>query len=151
MDDPRGKIIELMEDDYGLKFSVRISDSEDKLKTKIDEKIFEEFSIGFQTINSVWTKQDDGTYLRELTEVKLWEISIVTIARDKNARITDVKSLEFADNLFESLIKSEKSEEKKFKLLQLKSLFDGEPIESLERQKPNAQVKTLDFNKFKFK
>ena len=151
MDDPRGKIIELMEDDYGLKFSVRISDSEDKLKTKIDEKIFEEFSIGFQTINSVWTKQDDGTYLRELTEVKLWEISIVTIARDKNARITDVKSLEFADNLFESLIKSEKSEEKKFKLLQLKSLFDGEPIQSLEQQKPNEQIKTLDFSKFKFK
>jgi HK97 family phage prohead protease len=132
MYNPKGKIIELVEDEIGLKFTIRISDAEPELKTKILEKIFEEFSIGFQTINSSWSEQADGTYIRELTEVKLWEISIVTIARDENARITDIKSLNFAENILDDLLKTEKSEQKKFQLLQLKSLFAGEPMESLD-------------------
>ena len=149
MDEPKAKILELKEDDFGLWFSARISDAEPELKTKIKETIFEEFSIGFQTINSVWEQQADSTYLRKLTEVKLWEISIVTIARDSNSRITDIKSLQLANGVLEKLIKSEKSEEKKFQLLQLKSLIDGEPNDSLDENKPKAN-EGLDFKKFKF-
>lgn len=151
MYNPKGKIVSLEEDEIGLKFTIRISDAEPELKTKIREQIFEEFSIGFQTINAVWEKQDDGTYLRKLTELKLWEISIVTIARNENARITDIKSMQFADEIIDRLIKEEKNESKKYQLLQLKSLFEGEPIESLDGKKPKEQVKTLDFSKFKFK
>lgn len=151
MYNPKGKIVSLEEDEIGLKFTIRISDAEPELKTKIREQIFEEFSIRFQTINAVWEKQDDGTYLRKLTELKLWEISIVTIARNENARITDIKSMQFADEIIDRLIKEEKNESKKYQLLQLKSLFEGEPIESLDGKKPKEQVKTLDFSKFKFK
>jgi HK97 family phage prohead protease len=150
MYNPKGKIIELVEDEIGLKFTIRISDAEPELKTKILEKIFEEFSIGFQTINSSWSEQADGTYIRELTEVKLWEISIVTIARDENARITDIKSLNFAENILDDLLKTEKSEQKKFQLLQLKSLFAGEPMESLDKEKPKEEVRNFNVSKFKF-
>jgi len=150
MEDPKGKIIELVEDEAGLKFVIRISDAEPKLKTKIQEKIFEEFSIGFQTINASWSKQTDGTYIRELTEIKLWEISIVTVARDENARITDIKSLNFAENILDDLLKMEKNEQKKFQLLQLKSLFVGEPIESLNDKKPTDETRNFNVSKFKF-
>lgn len=151
IDEPKAKILELKEDDYGLWFSARISDAEPELKTKIKETIFEEFSIGFQTINSAWEQQSDGTYLRKLTEIKLWEISIVTIARDENSRITDIKSLQLANGVIEKLIKNEKNEEKKFQLLQLKSLIDGEPEQPLENQKkPIEEKKGLNLSKYKF-
>ena len=144
--EPKAKIIELKEDEKGLFFKARISDSEPELKTKIREEIFSEFSIGFQTINAMWEKKTDGTWLRKLVEAKLFEISVVTIARDENSRITEIKSIEMID----SLIKSESNEEKKYKLLQIKSLFENEPISSLEVKKPITQENGFDFDKITF-
>lgn len=149
LDDAKGKIIELKEDDYGLFVKVRISDAEDELKTKIKEEIYTEFSIGFSTINSKWEKKEDGTYIRHLTEIKLYEISVVTVARDENAKITDIKSIENALKTIDSLINTEKNEEKKYKLLQLKSLFDIEPAEPLEEKKP-IEKRGLNLSKYKF-
>ena len=145
--DAKGKILELKEDETGLFIKVRISDAETELKTKIREDIYKEFSIGFQTIKSEFKKDDEAdnekVYVRELQEIKLFEVSIVTIARDENSVITDIKSMVDAGNLIDTLIENEKVEEKKYKLLQLKSLMTNEPIQSLENNKP----KTLDINK----
>jgi hypothetical protein len=149
-DDAKGKIIELKEDETGLFIKVRISDAEQELKTKLKEEIYNEFSIGFSTINSKWDKKEDGTYLRHLIEIKLYEVSVVTIARDENAKITDRKSAENAIKTLDSLIETEKNEEKKYKLLQLKSLFDFEPEQPLEQKKPNETKRSLNLSKYKF-
>jgi uncharacterized protein len=149
-DDAKGKIIELKEDEIGLFIRVRISDAEQELKTKLKEEIYNEFSIGFTVINSNWEKKEDGLYIRHLTEIKLYEISVVTVARDENAKITDRKSYQIAINTIDSLIKTEKNEEKKYKLLQLKSLFDFEPEQPLEQKKPNEIKRSLNLSKYKF-
>ena len=149
-DDAKGKIVELKEDETGLFIKVRISDAEQELKTKLKEEIYNEFSIGFSTINSKWEKKEDGTYLRHLIEVKLYEVSVVTVARDENAKITDRKSIENALKTIDSLINNEKNEEKKYKLLQLKSLFDFEPDTPPEEKKPIDDKKSFNVSKYKF-
>lgn len=154
LDNPKAKILELKEDAKGLYFEARISDSEPELKTKIAEKIFEELSIGFTTVNVSWEKKMDGTYLRKLVEIKLYEISIVTVARDENSKLTGVemKSEEIKGlaDFLEELLKTEKTESKKYKLLQLKSLLTFEPVTPLEKvEEPKKEV--IDFSKISFK
>lgn len=46
-------------------------------------------SIGFNTIKATWNKVD---HVRELIEVDLWEVSIVTFAALGSARVADVKN-----------------------------------------------------------
>lgn len=146
LSDPKGKIVELKEDSYGLYIEVRISDAEPELKTKLKEGIYKEFSIGYVTIGYAFEKLSDGTYTRKLTEVKLYEVSVVTIARDENAIITEVKSIEILDDL----ILNENNEEKKSELQKLKSLITSKPITSLAGDKP-TKADVIDFNKLNFK
>jgi HK97 family phage prohead protease len=148
IDNPVGKIVELKEDENGLFIDVRISDAEPELKTKIQEGIYDEMSIGFQTIKSLWEKKADSTWLRKLTEVKLYEVSVVTIARDENAKITDIKSAAEAISIVNSLIDKEKNEEKKYQLLQLKSLMTDEPVTPLVPETEPITPK-VDVDEFK--
>lgn len=140
IDEPVAKIIELKEDEIGLYFEARISDAEDDLKTKIREKIFSEMSFGFKTIKADFNKKEDGTYTREVKEVMLFEISVVTIARNGNAKITEIKSITDFNGILDSLLGKEDNQEKKYQLLQLKSLVGSEPIGSLEEKKPIMEV-----------
>ena len=144
LDDPKAKIVELKEDGEGLYLYARISDSEPTLKTKINEKIFQEFSFGFVTVKSEMIPQKDGTFVRNIFEVKMYEASVVTIARNDKALITEVKSLELIDEL----ISQEKDETKKFKLLQLKSLQTIEPetLKIYEPKKEQIELDKLVFN-----
>lgn len=145
LDDPKGKIKELKEDEVGLYVEIRVSDAEPQLKTKIKEEIFTEFSIGYETILCSWDVKSDGTYVRKLKECKLYEISIVTIARDSNAKIEEIKSVEIID----SLIDREKNEQKKYQLKQLRLLMTEQP--TIEATVPEeASTKSLDINKLKF-
>lgn len=149
MDDPKGKIIELKEDDYGLYCKVRISDSEDELKTKIKEGIFSEFSFAFLPLKSEIKKEIDDTYTRRISEMKLGEISIVTIARNELAKITSVKSLSDVEVMFDDIIETEQDEKKKLNLMQIKSLVMIEPEIPLDTEKP-IEVKKYNFSKYKF-
>lgn len=149
MDDPKGKIIELKEDDYGLYCKVRISDSEDELKTKIKEGIFSEFSFAFLPLKSEIKKEIDDTYTRRISEMKLGEISIVTIARNELAKITAVKSLSDVEVMFDDIIETEQDEKKKLNLMQIKSLVMIEPEIPLDTEKP-IEVKKYNFSKYKF-
>jgi HK97 family phage prohead protease len=149
---PIGKITTIVEDDMGLKISVRISDSEDDIKTKIKEGILKEMSIGFQTIRY---SQDTDTDIRRIQECKLWEISLVTIASNPLAVITGMKSDEQKDFLeaeFDKLLAIESNREKKFNILKLKSLVLGLPKEiSQPEDKPKeTEIKGLDINKLNF-
>jgi HK97 family phage prohead protease len=149
INNPVGKIVELKEDEIGLWVEVRISDAEPELKIKLQEGIYDEFSIGFNAIKAMWKAQPDGTYIRELNEIKLGEISVVTIARDEKAKITDVKSAEQAIDIIENLLSNIKQEEYKYQLMQLKALFLSEPPEALEEEQPQEAKNEFDANEFK--
>jgi HK97 family phage prohead protease len=142
IDEPIGKIISYNDTPVGLEIKVRISDAEATVKTKIEEGILKELSIGFVPISINLTKQTDETYIREITEIKIYEISLVTIARNERSVITNIKS----DTLLmlDGLIKEEKNESKKYKLLQIKSLFISEPPTVLAKDKPTKSVNSLN-------
>lgn len=146
---PIGKIIELTEDAKGLYIKARISDAEDDIKTKIREKILREMSIGYQTIKYEMYTPDDGDDIRYLTEVKLWEVSLVTLAKNKFALLDDVKGINRLDVLsdeFDKVIAVERNEQKKFSLLMLKSLA-LEPQEALKPPKESIFSKLSFTNK----
>jgi HK97 family phage prohead protease len=151
---PIGKIEEIKEDDKGLYVKVRISDAEDDIKTKIREGILKEMSIGFNTIKSMY---DEVTEIRTIIEVKLWEVSLVTIACNSMTVITGMKSIEHRDSIIELVEKMfaiEQNRNKKFELLKLKSLIQSMPIESHRVVEPTIVEETkndkLDINKLKF-
>jgi len=97
MDKPIGKIKELYEDDKGLMFVAEIP------KTTLGNDALELMKAGIVTENSVGIlpiqKQMKDDY-REITEVKLYEISAVTLAANDQAKILDVKGKVDIENEF---------------------------------------------------
>jgi HK97 family phage prohead protease len=97
MDKPIGKIKEMYEDDKGLMFVAEIP------KTTLGNDALELMKAGIVTENSVGIlpiqKQMKDDY-REITEVKLYEISAVTLAANDQAKILDVKGKMNIENEF---------------------------------------------------
>lgn len=149
--DPIGKIEELKEDNYGLWLRVRISDSADEVKTLIREGILNEMSVGFETMKYTY---DETVDVRTITEAKLWEVSLVTIAANPLAVITSVKSIEEKNSIleqeFDKIIAIEQNREKKYNLLKLKSLVFALPRESQREEEPIKEKKGFDFDKITF-
>jgi HK97 family phage prohead protease len=97
MDKPIGKIKEMYEDDKGLMFVAEIP------KTTLGNDALELMKAGIVTENSVGIlpiqkQMKDG--FREITEVKLYEISAVTLAANDQAKILDVKGKVDIENEF---------------------------------------------------
>jgi len=94
---PIGKMKELYEDDKGLVFVAEIP------KTQLGNDVMELMKAGVITENSVGimpiVKENKGDY-RELREVKLYEISAVTLAANDQAKILDVKGLKNIDQVY---------------------------------------------------
>jgi HK97 family phage prohead protease len=131
MDKPIGKIKEMYEDDKGLMFVAEIP------KTTLGNDALELMKAGIVTENSVGIlpiqKQMKDDY-REITEVKLYEISAVTLAANDQAKILDVKGKVDIENEFKRfdalaklIRKGNISDEMGYaiesELLKLKSLF----------------------------
>lgn len=49
-----------------------------------------EMSIGFDALNWEMTEQEDEEIIREITELRLWEVSIVPFGADRKTRMTEV-------------------------------------------------------------
>ena len=102
---PIGKIKELEEDEYGLKFVAEIPKT--TFGTEVLELlkygVIEENSVGMQVLDR--ENREDG--VRVITEAKLYEISAVTLAANDQAKILDVKSkhdkLDFINKKFNRL------------------------------------------------
>ena len=110
LDRPIGKMIILKEDSNGLYMEAKFGthrDGDDYYKMA-KEGIINEFSVGFQAIQK--EKNDDGGY--DISEIKLWEVSMVTIAANDEAIVTDVKS----QDSFHKLVTQVEDEDLKFKL-----------------------------------
>lgn len=87
---PVGQWIEMREDETGLYAKGRLFDSVDPLvyeAMKAGE--LDGLSIGFRVRKS---KMDEETGIRTLTDIDLWELSIVTFPADDSARVSAVKA-----------------------------------------------------------
>ena len=152
MNQPIGKMTELYEDDKGLVFVAEIA------KTQLGNDVVQLMKSGVITENSVGImpiqKNNKGDY-REITEVKLYEISAVTLAANDQAKILDVKGnvdLEKLskryDNLSKLIRKGNISDEMGFaieaEILKLKSLFVEFTKPDIEITSPNVEIKNND-------
>lgn len=152
MNQPIGKMTELYEDEKGLVFVAEIA------KTQLGKDVVELMKSGVITENSVGImpiqKNNKGDF-REITEVKLYEISAVTLAANDQAKILDVKGnidvdklSKRYDNLTKLIRKGDISDEMGFaieaEILKLKSLFIEftKPVDEITS--PNVEVKNND-------
>jgi len=151
---PIGKIIEIEDKSEGLWIKVRLSDSEEDIKTKVREGILKEMSIGYRTINSTEAVVD-GKTINYLNEVMLYEVSLVTIAANPEAVITGMKSEQKANLIsdeFERLISIERNAAKKYDLMKLKTLIitalsTTEPAQATQKnEEPQAYKKEQVIN-----
>lgn len=143
---PIGKILDIKEDAKGLWLRVKISDAENDIKTKIKEGILKEMSIGYSVLDMKRGEQD-GEDVNFLTEIKLYEVSLVTIAANPMAMIESMKAegqeaSDVIDAEFDRLISIERNSEKKFEIMKLKALVMSLPLESKATEKPAKEEST---------
>ena len=158
MDMPIGKMRELYEDDKGLVFVAEIA------KTQLGKDVVELMKSGVLTENSVgimpMQKENKGDY-REISEVKLYEISAVTLAANDQAKILDVKGnvdieklSKRYDNLCKIVRKGNISDEMGYaveaEILKLKSLFIEFTKPTDEVTLPNVESKKDDFDVYNY-
>ena len=131
MDKPIGKMVNLVEDEKGLVFEAEIA------KTQLGMDVIELIKAGVITENSVGIlpiQKEMVNGRREINEVKLYEVSAVTLAANDQAMILDVKGnvdpnkvIKRYDNIARLIRKGNISDELGFALeseiLKLKSIF----------------------------
>ena len=131
MDKPIGKMVNLEEDEKGLVFEAEIA------KTQLGMDVIELIKAGVITENSVGILPIQKEMIngkREITEVKLYEVSAVTLAANDQAMILDVKGnvdpnkvIKRYDNIARLIRKGNISDELGYALeseiLKLKSIF----------------------------
>jgi HK97 family phage prohead protease len=165
MDKPLGKIVKLGEDDKGLYFEAEIP------KTTLGKDVIELMKAGVITENSVGIlpiqKDNSGEY-RQLNEVKLYEISAVTLAANDQAILLDVKGnydrekvLKRYDNLVKVIRKGQISDDLGYaiesELVKLKSIFASlitlptelEVTEPMEVKRDDSEIYNYLINKLK--
>ena len=96
MAQPIGKPISMNEDDNGLFIEAKISDSTlgRDVKTMVSEGILKEFSVGFIPI-----KEEQIGNVNYIKEIKLFEFSLVTLAANPLAQVTEYKGTKSVDDL----------------------------------------------------
>lgn len=131
MDKPLGKMVNLYEDEKGLVFEAHIP------KTRLGLDVIELMKSGVITENSVGILPIQKEFVgghRNINEVKLFEISAVTLAANDQAMIMDVKGnydkekvLKRYDNISKLIRKGDISDDLGYALeaeiLKLKSIF----------------------------
>lgn len=148
---PIGKINVLEERPRGLWLQSRISDAEPSVKQKIKEGILKEFSIGYSTVKYMMDDTEPMNPIRRLKEVKLWEISLVTIAANPLATLDKIKSefgIESLEEQFDLIIEKEKDHFKKHELLKLKyiALNQDKSLETLIEEPPKGlTIEDIDY------
>jgi HK97 family phage prohead protease len=151
MDKPIGKMVNLEEDEKGLVFEAQVP------KTRLGLDVIELMKAGVITENSVGIlpiqKAMNGQY-RELNEVKLFEVSAVTLAANDQAMILDVKGnfdpekiLKRFDNMAKLIRKGDISDDLGYALeaeiYKLKSLYINATLPTIEVTEPTV-VKSDD-------
>lgn len=140
---PIGKIEEIYEDDKGLKVVVKLSAANEDIQTKVKEGILKEMSIGYRTINSR-SEIQNGIEVNLLTEIKLIEISLVTVAANPLAVIETMKSetekTDYIKSQFDRVLTIVKNEQINFEIQMLKSLVLGLPPVGKQPNEAESQL-----------
>lgn len=121
---PIGKIDEILEDDRGLKLTVVLSASEKDIQTKVKEGILKEMSIGYRTMESK-AEVREGKDINLLTEIKLIEVSLVTVAANPLAIVESMKTdekMDYITNEFDRVLAIVRNDNINFEIQKLKSL-----------------------------
>lgn len=82
------------EDDYGLHFVATFDDTEEaqRARSLYKDGRLKKFSFAFDVMENGLVTLEDGTKANELRELKLFEISAVTVPANDTAEVVDVKS-----------------------------------------------------------
>ena len=158
---PLGKLLVLREDNFGLYFEAKMSDTtwgEDALKLYRDG-VITQHSIGYQVIKSVETQMDMEEEVEQIYEVKLWEGSAVTFGANPNTPFTGFKSVEEREDRIKTLVKAIKNgtytDETfgliEFELLKLISLVksDEPTVVTPEEIEPKEDNKIQEIKQFR--
>lgn len=116
---PIGKITKIYEDNVGLYIEGEITSGTEKGREAIDlvtRDILDSLSIGFNIIKSAINKNGE----REIKEVDLWEVSLVTFPANKKSKIKyrkqqDLDYASFYKKLKNDLFKFKEEEKSEFK------------------------------------
>ena len=104
MSEPIGKVVKLEEDDKGLYFEAKIDEIElgDRAIKQLESGTLNQFSIGYSYVweNCRWDNDTDTTYAGE---VKLYELSVVSIGCNAETEYLGLKSAEDYDEAYEKL------------------------------------------------
>ena len=153
---PIGKILNLKEDSFGLRFESKLSSSTLGNDTLIQyqEGILKEHSVGFNII-----KGEDKKDHYEIQEIKLWEGSTVTFGANPNTPVVGIKNeMQRGEEIqkrllaLENFMKKGSVSDESFRLIEfeikrikdLQTLKLSEPQDlHLEKHEPS-----FDFDKF---
>ncbi len=80
----------------GLYIKAYISKAEPEIRTKIKEGVLKAFSIGFQAKNAEW---DDTKEVQKITDMELFEVSVVTIPSNRRSLFSMSKAFELGTDL----------------------------------------------------
>jgi uncharacterized protein len=140
---PIGKIQSIEEDTKGLKITVKLSEAEKDIQTKVKEGILNEMSIGYRTVNSKMETRNEQQ-VNILTEIKLIEVSLVTVAANPLAVIESMKSetekADYVSNEFDRVLSIVKNENINFEIQKLKSLVFSLPPAKEQPKEDKAQL-----------
>lgn len=158
MDKPLGKMVHLEEDEKGLIFEAEIP------KTQLGKDVVELIKAGVITENSVgilpMVKNMNQEGYREINEVKLFEVSAVTLAANDAALILDVKGnvdMDKVSNRYDRLAslirKGDISDELGYaiesEILKLKSIFENSTLPTIEVTEPEVIEKDITLDIYK--
>lgn len=160
--EPLGKITKLEETDEGLYFEAIIDEIEigDRALKQLESGTLNQFSIGF---SYDWEKYryDSENDCNIISEVKLYEISIVTIGCNGATRYLGLKSVEEYEDAVDSLAKEiaevskHLSIQKQMKIQDIitkaMSLAANKPSISLDGKKADKQERITSMFDFKLK
>ena len=146
MSRPVARITELKEDDKGLYIEAKFgthTDGEDHYRM-VKEGLLNEFSVGF--VSEQKSENEKGGF--DITEIKLYEVSLVSVAANDEAIVTEVKSQDIS-----GLIKQVENDELGFKIekeflrLQTEILTkDSTPTSSEEESDAEVVEKSDNFD-----
>jgi hypothetical protein len=130
----------MSEDSKGLQFKATISNTSmgNEAYTLVKDGVLDEVSIGFESIKDEYVEN-----VRMISELRLWEISLVTLAANPYAKITDVKNNENSFLLNKILELSKKYDNIESNIKEIKALVTQDKP---HQNKGNPNIDDIDWN-----
>lgn len=146
----RNGSLQLKEDEKGLLMTAKISPTSygKDYYTLIKDGILRNMSFGFNVLKDKWKKLNDGTYTRDITDLKLFEVSVVTNPAYPQSTISArglnlVEDVEIPDDVEEK----ENMENKIEEVIETSQVEDNEIQEKEEVIEKTEQVDEIEVEK----